>query len=74
MDKGKKMHEDALYNEKIIHPHFDMTIGNLADKLFVTLVNPELIKDFLKAENANRYSKFEPPILGIKTVFGNGLV
>lgn len=49
LDKGKKLHGDALHFEKIIHPHFDMTVGNLADRLYITLINPDLIKDFFKA-------------------------
>lgn len=58
MDNGKKLHGDALYSEKLIHPHFDMTVGNIAHKLFITLVKPDLIKDFLKAENINKYTKY----------------
>lgn len=58
MSKGKKLHGDALHFEKLIHPHFDITVGNLADKLLITLINPELIKDFLKAESISRYTKY----------------
>lgn len=52
----------------------DATIGNILDEVFVFLVNPDLIKEFLGGNNPYIYPKSQFAIAGTKAVFGEGLL
>ncbi|KAL4469605.1 hypothetical protein ABPG74_004858 [Tetrahymena malaccensis] len=72
----KNKWNDCLYQFKHLSqdPEFkdqDILLGNLADQAFLTLINPELINEFLQRQN--EYIKYQLPVQGIMDFLGNGL-
>lgn len=51
----------------------DISIGVVLDKIIISLVNPDLIKEFHSANLVNSYPKFDMLVAGTKAVFGEGL-
>jgi hypothetical protein len=48
-------HGDPLYYEKFKYNQFDVTISNALNKVFISLANPELLKEFLSVSISQSY-------------------
>lgn len=52
----------------------DLSISNILDKIFIFLVNPDLLKDFYSGNAQSLYRKHELLLSGIKAIMGEGIV
>ena len=56
-DKGKLLHKDAQYFQRVVYPEVDICLGNVLDKVTVDFVDPDLIKEILSSSLMNIYPK-----------------
>lgn len=52
----------------------DVTISNVLDKVFIFLVNPDLMREFLSGNTPYIYKKMDMLVAGTKAAFGEGLL
>lgn len=72
--KGTKLHKDAFYYERMIYPFYDISIGNIMDKVLVTIIHPDLAQEFLIGSIIFKYPKYEVLISSFKEAIGEGIV
>ena len=70
----KEKYGDAFYAQKNIHCGADFTVGNVMNKVVITLINTNFIREFWSVEGIAKYHKFEIVILATKLTFGSGML
>ena len=67
------MHGDSHYELKTIMSKYDVVLENILNTPIVSLINPELIKEFYQPSGDFKYKKLPMFVENMKRVMGNGL-
>ena len=65
---------DAMGKIKKEYPEYDVVVMNSFNQIFIDLVHPDLIQDFLSVESIPNYTKTDFEGQNIQRAIGKGLV